>query len=228
MPFGLFVPYNRFRDSHLLHHHDERLTDPYDDPESNYLDPDVFKGLSHWMQNVLQFNNTLLGRMLVGPIIGLWSFYKADIQAVRQGNEQVVKAYALHICALAVWLWWLHTYGTMPLSTYFLCCYAAFSILRIRTYLEHQAHADIEGRTVVIEDRGLLAFCFLNNNFHLVHHIHPRAPWFTLPSLYANNREAFLKRNHHYAYANYRKVIGRYILSRKDSVAHPHWTAPDK
>jgi len=31
---GLFIPYARFRDSHLAHHQDARLTDPYDDPET--------------------------------------------------------------------------------------------------------------------------------------------------------------------------------------------------
>ena len=32
------IPYMRFRDTHLAHHVDSRLTDPYDDPESCYLD----------------------------------------------------------------------------------------------------------------------------------------------------------------------------------------------
>ena len=31
LPIGLFYPYRRFRDLHLAHHDDERLTDPYDD-----------------------------------------------------------------------------------------------------------------------------------------------------------------------------------------------------
>jgi hypothetical protein len=34
---GLFVPYRSFRDTHLRHHNDANLTDPYDDPESWYL-----------------------------------------------------------------------------------------------------------------------------------------------------------------------------------------------
>ena len=38
----LFVPYLRFKDLHLQHHFDPALTDPYDDPESNYLDPAVW------------------------------------------------------------------------------------------------------------------------------------------------------------------------------------------
>ncbi|HMS94952.1 MAG TPA: fatty acid desaturase, partial [Tabrizicola sp.] len=38
----LFVPYLRFKDLHLQHHFDPALTDPYDDPEANYLDPEVW------------------------------------------------------------------------------------------------------------------------------------------------------------------------------------------
>lgn len=39
LSLGLFIPYIRFRDTHLAHHIDERLTDPYDDPETNFCDP---------------------------------------------------------------------------------------------------------------------------------------------------------------------------------------------
>jgi fatty acid desaturase len=38
---GLFIPYGRFRETHLAHHHDPVLTDPYDDPESHFVDPAV-------------------------------------------------------------------------------------------------------------------------------------------------------------------------------------------
>ena len=33
LPVGLYIPYRRFRDNHLRHHNDDRLTDPYEDPE---------------------------------------------------------------------------------------------------------------------------------------------------------------------------------------------------
>ena len=41
-PLTLAIPYLRFRDQHLAHHHDEIITDPYDDPESNYFDPVIW------------------------------------------------------------------------------------------------------------------------------------------------------------------------------------------
>ncbi len=42
---GIFVPYLRFKRTHLAHHRDANLTDPYDDPESNYVDPQVWARL---------------------------------------------------------------------------------------------------------------------------------------------------------------------------------------
>jgi fatty acid desaturase len=37
LPIGLVWPFRRFKALHLRHHADERLTDPFDDPESYYL-----------------------------------------------------------------------------------------------------------------------------------------------------------------------------------------------
>jgi fatty acid desaturase len=34
LPVGLVYPFRRFKALHLRHHADERLTDPFDDPES--------------------------------------------------------------------------------------------------------------------------------------------------------------------------------------------------
>ena len=42
---SVVIPYTRFRDTHLAHHYDPLLTDPYEDPETNYLDPVVWHGL---------------------------------------------------------------------------------------------------------------------------------------------------------------------------------------
>lgn len=222
VPFGLFIPYIRFRDTHLVHHRDEQLTDPYDDPESNYLDPLIWQRLPSWMQAILMFNNTLFGRMLIGPLVGLWYFYKTDIVAMKRGNLSVISAYLLHFSGLLLWFWWLLSYSTLPLWTHVVAAYVALMLLRVRTYLEHQAHLDVKGRTVIVEDTGFFAFLFLNNNLHLVHHTHPQAPWYTLPSLYRANRKNYLACNHHYVYANYWCVFAQYLFNRKDAVPHPY------
>lgn len=219
---GLLVPYRRFRDTHLAHHDDPKLTDPYDDPESNYLDPAVWDGLSRWRRRLHLFNNTLLGRMLVGPAIGMWSFLTADIRAMRAGVPGVARAWVLHALGAAPVLGVVLA-GGMPLWAYLLACYLALSILKIRTFLEHRAHERHAARSVIVEDRGPLAFLFLNNNLHAVHHAHPGVPWYRLPALYAARRATFLERNGGYRYPSYAEVFRRHFLRRKDPVAHPLW-----
>ncbi len=219
---GLFIPYLRFRDLHLAHHRDARLTDPYDDPESNYLDPDVWDRLGPLARGVLMFNNTLLGRMLVGPLIGTVVFLRADLRAMASGAREVICAWAAHVPGVVLTLW-LVGQSTVSLGGYLAAAYAALSVLRIRTFLEHQAHERAAGRSVIIEDRGPLALLFLNNNFHAVHHAHPGLPWFRLPGAYRARRARFLRMNGAYVYRSYGAIFARYFLRRKDPVAHPLW-----
>lgn len=220
---SLFVPYRRFRDLHLAHHEDSVLTDPYDDPESNYMDPDVWDTLPNWVKVVLRFNNTLFGRLIVGPAVGLVAFLNSDIRAMRDGVWSVTFAWLLQVPSLALVLGWL-IWVEMPIWAYLLAAYAGFSILKIRTFLEHQAHERASGRTVVIEDRGPLAWIFLNNNLHVVHHMHPKVAWYRLPGLWDMNKEKYLTRNGGYHYRSYTAVFRKYFLQAKDPVPHPLWS----
>lgn len=224
--FGLVVPYERFRASHLAHHFDPTLTDPYDDPETNYLDPAAWARLPRPARALLAANNTLLGRMVLGPLLGTFVLWRDDARALRAGDRAVARAWALHGFALLPVAAWLATVGTMPPWAYLLGVWGGLAILKVRTFLEHQAHERAAARSVVIEDRGPLAFLFLNNNFHAVHHAHPKLPWYRLPAEYARRREEFLRRNGGYRYRSYGEVFRLHLLRRKDPVAHPIWTAP--
>ncbi len=218
---GLLIPYERFRDTHLAHHHDPSLTDPYEDPETNYIDPLVWNRMSKPVRAIYRFNNTLAGRMLVGPFLSMATFYRSDLRGLLRGDRAITRAYLLHGAGLVPVIVWAITMSTLPLWSYFLACYLAHAILRIRTYLEHRAHDHVGARTVVIEDRGLLAFLFLNNNFHIVHHTFPKVAWYRLPALYRATRQKFLGRNHGYRYRSYSEVVRHYLLRAKDPVAHP-------
>jgi fatty acid desaturase len=219
----LCVPYKRFRDSHLAHHTDAVLTDPYDDPESNYMDVEKWETLSPVFRGLLLVNNTLLGRLVLGPLMGTVAFAAKDARAILGGDRTVLRGWVWHIPAVGLVIWWLTAVGVMPVWAYLLSAYLALSILKIRTFLEHQAHERCRGRTVIIEDRGPLAFLFLNNNLHVVHHMHPNVPWYRLPALYFQNRERYLKRNDGYMYKSYAEVFRRYLWTRKDPVPHPLW-----
>lgn len=220
LPVGLFFPYGRFRDLHLAHHRDESLTDPYDDPESNYLDPKVWARLPGWLRLLLRANNTLLGRMVFGPAISIVAVLRGDARAILGGDRAIARDWALHAAGLVPVGLWIAG-AEMPFPAYLLSAYAGMSVLKIRTFLEHRAHDLARGRTVVVEDRGPLAFLFLNNNLHVVHHAKPGVAWYRLPGLYAANRDEYLRRNDGYRYASYAEVFRRHFLKPKDPVPHP-------
>lgn len=224
--FNLFVPYLRFRDTHLAHHHDANLTDPYDDPESNYLDPAVWARLPVWRRALLKANNALLGRMVLGPFIGQMAFMQSDWRAILAGDRAVLWGWLWHIPVTGA-LIALVMAAPLPVWAYLMACYAGLGLLKIRTFLEHQAHERASGRTVIIEDRGPLAFLFLNNNLHVVHHMHPRLPWYRLPALYRANRDRYLTRNGGYAYPSYAAVARRHLFWPKDPVPHPLYRGAD-
>ncbi len=217
---GLLVPFGRFRDTHLAHHHDADLTDPYDDPETNYLDPEVWDDLPGWLRRVLSFNNTLLGRITVGPAWGLAVFLSDEWRKARSGDRAVQSAWAWHVPQAGVVIA-LVLIAPLPLWAYLVAVYLSMSIIKIRTFLEHQAHDRASGRTAIVEANCPLAFLFLNNNLHAVHHVHPGVAWYDLPGLYASRRDHFIHRNGGYVYRSYGEVFRRYFLARKDPVAHP-------
>ncbi len=216
----LWIPLGRFRDTHLAHHNDSVLTDPYDDPESNYLDPAVWSRLPGWLRVILAFTNPLLGRLTIGPAVSLVAFLREDLRAIAAGNAAVRTAWLWHVpqAGAVLALVWM---SPMPLWAYLVASYAAMSILKIRTFLEHQARDRASGRTAIVEDQGPLAFLFLNNNLHVVHHMHPKVPWYALPALYRGNRAHYLRRNGGYVFGSYREVFARHFLKRKDPVPHP-------
>jgi len=220
---SLLIPYQRFRDTHLAHHQDARLTDPYDDPESNYMDPAVWRALPAWRKGVLRANNTLLGRMLLGPIVGQIAFMHGDWQLIRARTLGVLAAWLWHIPALGVVLAFWAGFGQMPFWALALGSYGALALLKIRTFLEHRAHEKARARTVIVEDRGPLALLFLNNNLHVVHHAHPQVAWYQLPALYRSRKEAFLRCNEGYVYRSYGQIFRHYFLRGKDPVPHPLW-----
>lgn len=219
----LFIPLARFRDTHLAHHNNSVLTDPYDDPESNYLDPAIWGRLPGWVRGVLRVNNTLAGRMLIGPVVSQIAFVLGDMRAARAGDRRVLAGWLWHIPSLALVALWLVGVGSMPVWAYLIAAYMAVSVLKIRTFLEHQAEERASDRTVIIEDRGPLSWMFLNNNLHVVHHMHPRVPWYRLPAVYFGNRARYLGRNGGYMYRSYAEVFARHFLRGKDPVPHPLW-----
>ncbi len=222
LPLNLCIPYNRFRDLHLAHHRDSNLTDPYDDPESNYLDPSVWNQMPPWQQWVCRINNTLLGRIVLGPVMGQLRFLRDELAGALRGDRAIWLAWLLHLPGVAVILL-IVAASPMPIWAYLLAAYIGLGLLKIRTFLEHRAHEQVRSRTVIVEDRGILAFLFLNNNLHVVHHMNPKVPWYRLPALYQDGKDRYQRVNEGYVYRSYGEIFRRYFWRAKDPVAHPLW-----
>ncbi len=220
--FSLFIPFRRFKSLHLRHHNNDRLTDPYDDPESFYLAWKDWQQLPRILQKVLKINNTLLGRLLIGPAVSLIGFYGSEIRMLRNGNRAVLRAWLHHLAGIVPVLLFVSAIGQMPIWLYIAgIAYPAMSLLMLRTFAEHRAHERVEARSIIVEFCPVFSLLFLNNNLHLVHHAHPRTPWYQLPSLYRAAREDWQRRNEGYVFANYLDLAKRYLLKVKEPVPHP-------
>ena len=173
-PLALVIPYLRFRDSHLAHHRDAILTDPYDDPESNYLAERVWRRLPRPAAGRARGSTTRSpGGSWSGRSSGRSAWMASDWRLMRAGDRRVIRGWLLHLprCRGARGRRARADAGLgLPARPPTSACRSC----KIRTFLEHQAHERARGRTVIIEDRGPLALLFLNNNLHVVHHVHPR------------------------------------------------------
>ncbi|MBZ8133993.1 fatty acid desaturase [Afifella sp. IM 167] len=227
LPLGLAYPYRRFKRMHLRHHNDQSLTDPYDDPESYYYALADWQRLPAPLQRVLDFNNTLFGRLLIGPAVMSVGFYGAELRLARSGKERGMGlAWAAHALGAAIVLVFVLVVAGMPLWQYLLIAYGGLSLLSLRTFAEHQASEAPGGRTAIVEERSLLSLLFLNNNLHYVHHEHPRLPWYRLPALYRSARAEFQAGNAGYVFAGYGDILRRYLFRRKSPVPHPYLRRP--
>ncbi len=214
---GLFIPYRRFQTLHLRHHANERLTDPYDDPESFYLTRHDWQDLRPFMRTLLRFNNTLTGRLTIGPALSLAAFYAAEFRHMRAGDRQVIAGWLRHCAGLVPVLIWLSVSG-FPLWLYAVAvAYPSYSLLMLRTFAEHQAHEDPAQRTVVIKASPFFALLFLNNNLHVAHHANPRAPWYRLPQLCRDGCAGAA-----YRFSGYGQLFRRFAFRAKEPVPHPH------
>jgi fatty acid desaturase len=220
LPLGLTYPFRRYKVTHMQHHRDERLTDPYDDPESYYLAERDWHSLHTFVKIMLRINSTFLGRLIFGPAIGVTGFLISEWPKLRT-DPQVRNAWLLHIVGLIpVYLivelgfgipFWL--YALVPV-------YMGLAVIGIRTYCEHQWFESPDGRTVIVE-KSLLSVLFLYNNLHIVHHRLPTVAWYRLPRLYQERRQDWQRLNNGYVFPNYFSIFWAFAFKSKEPTIHP-------
>jgi fatty acid desaturase len=220
LPVGLVYPYRRFKTLHLRHHADERLTDPFDDPESYYRALWKHEALPSWLKALLKINNSMVGRFLIGPAIANAGFFLTDAKLIAGGDRAVRRAWLHHAIGLAILLPILLFAFETPLWAYLAAGYIGQSFIAIRTFAEHQWSERPDGRTIIVE-RSPLSLLFLNNNLHLVHHKMPTAAWYDLPKLFRERREEWIRLNDNYYYPTYWALLKDFAFRPKEPVVHP-------
>jgi fatty acid desaturase len=116
-PIGVLVPYLRFKSCHLTHHINENITDPYDDPESYYLDREVWASVPSWLKGLLLANNTLAGRITLGPALAAVGFARSEFRRARgpdgSGDRGIVWTWLRHLITVAALFWLIASYGSL-------------------------------------------------------------------------------------------------------------------
>jgi fatty acid desaturase len=218
----LWLPYERYRQTHLTHHIDERLTDPLDDPESYYVTHDAWGKLSPIGRALLSSQNTLLGRITIGPFWSVAHFLVDEARRVVSDAPGARRIWAEHLLWSAPVIAWLHFFCAFPIWLYFIAiCLPATGLMMIRSFAEHRAETEQEKRTAIVENSWFFGPLFLFNNLHVVHHEAPLMPWYRIPGWYRAHREAVIRANGGLVYNSYFDVARRYLLTPHDAPRHP-------
>ena len=218
----LWLPYAQYRHLHLIHHRNERLTSPADDPESNYLTPEAWAKMGALHHAVRKVLTTCAGRLVLGPPYYAALAWLEGLRRMQAGDWPYLRTWLLHVPAVAVVLVWVIGVCQIPFWQYaLLYVWPGLSLTLLRSYLEHQGRAEVGRRTVVVEAGLLMSLVYLNNNLHAVHHLDPAAPWHQRRRRYREIRDDVLRGNDGYLYRGYGEILARYLVWPKEPVVHP-------
>ncbi len=220
-PLTLWLPLEIYRENHTRHHESE-LTDPESDPESFYLARDRWQALQGWQQRVLLFNNSFLGRMLIGPFLVIGQTWRDEIARLLRGDYRHAGVLLRHATSVAVVCLWLTAVCGMPLYLYLLAfVWPGTSMMMMRSFLEHRYDPDESRRTVLVDGCPLTRLMFLNNNYHWVHHHFPGLAWYRIPSVVREKRHEVLAQNGDYRFPGYWTIAWRYLFKPWTHPAYP-------
>jgi fatty acid desaturase len=222
VPLSLWLPYARYRRSHLIHHRDEYLTDPIHDPESFYLTPEEAAELDPVSRTLLMAQQTLAGRVLIGPPWSIGKFVRAELGALARGDPGVRANWLEHLLWCVPVLLWVKFACGMPIWIYVTTMVIpSTALLLIRSFAEHRALPGIRQRVAIVEDSWLLGPLFLFNNLHSLHHEMPSIPWYRYYSHYGSQRARLIAENGGLVYRSYFDVARRYMFRPHDDLRHP-------
>jgi len=221
LPMTLWLPMELYVENHLRHHRSD-LTNPELDPESFFVTQERWSRLARWQQQLLIFNNTFLGRMLVGPWLTVSGQYRLEFSRLRNGDWRHLGIMIRHVVSVTILLYWVIAVCQMPFWVYLLAfVWPGTSMMMIRSFLEHRYDPDVAHRTVLVDGCPVTRLMFLNNNYHWVHHDHPELAWYRIPAVARQERDEVLRNNGNYRYTGYLTIAWRFLLKPWTHPAYP-------
>jgi len=179
LPLQLWLPFPRYKTWHVLHHQAD-LTDPIDDPESYYVQPDTWRRAGRLRRRWMLVLRTLPGRLTFGVLRGIPRFWWRELPHLR--TPAVALQWGFHLVLATAFGWWL--FGVVGVSPWL---YVPAFVLggsactQLRSFLEHCAVP--EGtRSAVVKAGPVMSLLFLNNNLHHTHHALPDLAWYRIPA----------------------------------------------
>ena len=195
-PLALWIPFAIYRDSHLEHHRTEHLTHPERDPESFYVSAPAWARMGRLRRNLLVFNNTLLGRLLIGPPLVVGQFWWRELRRLYSGDKRYLATWLGHGIAVSAVLWWALSVCGITFWQYVLFfVWPGIALTLLRSYAEHRPAAIARHRTAIVECCWFWQLLFLNNSYHALHHLRPGLAWYQLPRRYRTEKDALLAAN---------------------------------
>ena len=221
LPLAVWYPYGLYRDSHLAHHNNDRLTLPVDDPESYYFSAESWRRFSPWQRKVIHLRNTFFGRLLLAPLLDIVQTLVSAANAFRYRQGKAMLMWLVHGGLLAALLTWMARCDFSPLYFVVVISYPALALTKIRSFLEHRAADDPLARSVINEAGLLWRVLFLNLNYHSVHHDLPGVPWYGLRKIYLLERDRYQQRNHGFVVRGYGEWLRAFFFRAVAVNAHP-------
>ncbi len=221
-PLGLWFPFELYRRSHSQHHRNVHLTFPDEDTETYYHPEERWDRYGRLWMAVLVANQTLLGRLLLGPFIRPPRVWWREGKRVASGDFAHAGIWARHFAGVAAVLgfaWFVC--GVTP-GRYLLCfAWPGMMYGMLRTFIEHRWGERPAQRTAVVESNAVFGLLFLWNNLHAVHHTFPTLAWFRIPRVWREHRARILEHNGGYVFSGYGEIARRWLLRPVFIPVHP-------
>jgi len=221
-PIGAWFPFELYRRSHRIHHRNTHLTYPGEDTETYYQKQSDWAAFSPLWRGILIAHQTLLGRLLIGPILRVRKQILVEYRKLRSGNFSDVPIWLRHFAGVAVMFWFITQIADMRWYEYvLLVAYPGLSLSLLRAFIEHRAGERPGHRVAIVESNVFWSVLFLYNNFHSVHHLFPSMPWYQIQSYYEKHKGEVLRHNHNFWFRGYWEISRRWLVIPVFLPVHP-------